>query len=92
VKVEYGGSLHFDWGKKETNAKEYTLIKKFTVPAWSKMRMRVSVSRGDMTIPFVVTYKSRSTGQKCKAWGQWTGTVSWNIITENEVIEHYKPT
>ncbi|KAJ5887528.1 hypothetical protein N7495_007569 [Penicillium taxi] len=89
VEIE-AGTLH-SWtrGSSDSTTKKYTFNSPVNAEHWCRQKSSISLTVREVKVPFVVTYKSASTGQKVHTEGEWNGTRSWSVTLIHTLDKRY---
>ena len=79
-------SSTWTWGKTEAFEKTYTAS--FSVQAAPKEAIRAisTVTKGEIEVPYKITFASKSTGTKATTEGVWRGVSHWEIRHTTESV------
>ncbi|KAE8150561.1 hypothetical protein BDV25DRAFT_108802 [Aspergillus avenaceus] len=78
VTASASANTELKWNKISKWDKKYSLKTTFNWPANSYMKGSIVVRKGTIDMPFMVKYKSVSTGEEICSWGLWRGVMSYD--------------
>lgn len=79
--VEVTGSYNYTWGSQKTITKQYKSTIPVVVGPHSTCRVTTMISTGELTVPYVMFFKSERTGVVYESRGVWHGVTNWDLRT-----------
>jgi hypothetical protein len=69
----------YTYGQVEEKSKTYIASFPVNAKAGTNVRCVATVSKGNLTVPFTITLKSKSNGVQTEMRGIWTGVSTWDL-------------